>query len=481
MLFNSYVFILLFLPITFAAYFGLNHFKQYTLSKYVLIVASLFFYGYFNPWYLLIIVSSILLNYILGKVIRRLEDKSNGLRKSVFVIGIVANIGLLFYFKYFDFLIININTIFSADFNLLNIVLPLGISFFTFQQLSYLIDTYKKEVPDYHFADYALFVTFFPQLVAGPIVLHGEMLPQFESIENKKINFDNLVCGIQAFSIGLAKKVIVADTFGKIVDYGHLHIVSLNSFEAILTIFAYTLQIYFDFSGYCDMATGIGLMFNIKLPQNFNSPYKATDIVDFWKRWHMTLTRFLTKYIYIPLGGNRKGEVRKYLNIFIVFLVSGIWHGAGYTFIFWGLLHGIANVLTRLLDKPLSKVPKAIKWIGTFLFLNFSWTYFRATSIGNANALFKRVFSGGFCINAELTETLLQPTLISVFSQFLPFVAVIIAFSLIFLFVAVFCKNTNEKVIDCNPKFSNWIFTMILFIYSVLSLSGISTFLYFNF
>ena len=287
--------------------------------------------------------------------------------------------------------------------------------------------------------------------------------------------------GIQAFSIGLFKKVMVADNFGKIVTYGYGHIHALNSLEAVLTILAYTIQIYFDFSGYCDMATGIGLMFNIKLPVNFDSPYKARTIVEFWKRWHKTLTRFLTNYVYIPLGGNRKGSVRTYINILLVFFVSGIWHGAGWTFILWGLLHGIANVLCRLCARTIEKIPGWINWTVNFLFLNLTWTIFRAESVGQVWKLLRRVTSGGFSINAELTETLLQPTMISLPAQFIPFLWVILGFTAVTLLVSVFAPNTNEIISRRRIGVWSLLWSYVLFIASMLSLSGVSTFLYFNF
>lgn len=466
-----------YLPLTMAVYFGLNRLKKYNAAKVSLVIASLIFYGYQEISYVWIILSSILMNYLACRLLERLPKY----KKLVVSIGVIANIALLGYFKYFDFLLENINALTGSHFDYLNIALPLGISFFTFQQVSYLIDAGRGECASHSFLDYILFVTFFPQLVAGPIVSHDEMLPQFACMENKRPDSANLVQGIQAFAIGLFKKVIVADNFGKIVSYGYGHIPSLNSLEAILTILAYTIQIYFDFSGYCDMATGIGLMFNIQLPMNFNSPYKATTIVEFWKRWHITLTRFLTKYVYIPLGGNRKGRLRTCVNILIVFLVSGFWHGAGYTFILWGLLHGIANVLCRLCGKVIARIPGWINWIINFVFLNLTWTIFRASSIDQAWQLICRVVSGGFRINVELAETLSQPVLVSLPAQFFPILWVVIGYTVITMGVSVFTRNTNEIISRRLAGTGSLIWTYILFIAGVLSLSGVSTFLYFNF
>lgn len=285
------------------------------------------------------------------------------------------------------------------------------------------------------------------------------------------------------FAIGLAKKVLVADNFGKVVDYGFTHISSLNSFETILSILGYTFQIYFDFSGYCDMAVGIGLMFNIELPQNFNSPYRALSISDFWKRWHITLTSFLTKYIYIPLGGSRRGKARTYLNILIVFLVSGLWHGAGYTFILWGLMHGIAMVLERITRIRYEKLPKVIRWVLTFAFINITWVFFRAGSVTDAIAMLTQVFTGGwsFSINAELTEMLLQPTLISLSNRIfgLPVIAVLSCVAA--LLSVLLLKNSTERIKSFKPNAGMWFQTYLLLAMSILSVSGVSTFLYSNF
>ena len=401
MLFNSYIFVLAFLPIVLIGYFGLNHFHQYSAAKVFLILASLFFYGYFNWWYLLIIVSSVGLNYLFSRVMLR-EKTGKALRRITFSIALTLNIGSLFFFKYYDFFVSNVNALFKTDWALLHIMLPLGISFFTFQQLSYVIDSYKrdKNIIRYNFFDYALFVTYFPQLIAGPIVTHDEMVPQFADIRKKKFDSDNFAAGLYGFALGLGKKVIIADSFGLFVDAAFADVSKLGTVNALLVMLAYTFQIYFDFSGYCDMATGIGKMMNIDITMNFNSPYKAININDFWKRWHITLTRFFTRYVYIPLGGNRKGTVRTYVNIMIVFLVSGIWHGANWTFIVWGLLHGVAQVLTRILDKTTgiyskhnSKIINVISWVFTFAFVNLAWVIFRADSLAQAGEFFGQLVS----------------------------------------------------------------------------------------
>lgn len=491
MLFNSYIFVFAFFPIVLLGYFGLNHFSKYQAAKIFLIIASLYFYGYFNWWYLLIIVFSIVLNYLFSRIL--LNEKSTKLvRKSTFVLALTLNIGSLFFFKYFDFFLENINVIFKTSIPLFNILLPLGISFFTFQQLSYVIDSYRKEkgIKGYNFFDYALFVTYFPQLIAGPIVTHDEMVPQFADKSKKRFNSDNFATGLYGFAFGLAKKVIIADTFGLLVDTAFADISVLSSADAIITMLAYTVQIYFDFSGYCDMATGIGKMMNIDITMNFNSPYKAINIVDFWKRWHITLTRFFTKYIYIPLGGNRKGETRTYINIMVVYLVSGIWHGANWTFIVWGVLHGLASILTRFVDKVTgiysdknSKVINVMSWIVTFVFINLTWVVFRADSLAQVEEFFSTMFSfSDMSVNLELLGEMCYGGF-ELIGRFIPKSSILIPFGLFTfaLFASVFMKNTNERMNGFKPSMVRSLTTTAILFWSIMSFAGVSSFLYWNF
>jgi alginate O-acetyltransferase complex protein AlgI len=480
MLFNSYIFILLFLPVTLIGYYIFNKFKKYKLAKTFLLVMSIWFYAYFNITYLPIIITSIIFNFMIYKGMQK--DKLN--KKILLIIGIIFNIGMLIYFKYFDFFIENINVLFKTDFALKHILLPLGISFFTFQQVSFVIDSYKQEVPSYKILDYALFVTFFPQLIAGPIVSHDEIVPQFEDLQNKKLNFDNFAKGIYAFTLGLAKKVLIADMFGKIVNYGFINAGGLNTTNAILVMLAYTFQIYFDFSGYCDMATGIGLMFNIKLPMNFNSPYKSLNIIEFWKKWHITLTRFFTKYVYIPLGGSKKGTARTYANIFIIFFLSGIWHGANWTFILWGALHGIYNIITRIFKKFFEKLHPAFAWIINFTFINLTWIYFRADSISQANTLIKRILSFQFGpIDPTISTKFRLEELKTIFGIFkIDNPLFYTGFFFILALVAILSmKNTNEKLETFKPTIIRAIIIPILLVWGIVSFAGESTFLYFNF
>lgn len=473
MLFNSFEFIFLFLPLVLIGYFTLNKFKKETMAKGFLVISSLFFYGYFNYSYLILIITSILFNYFIGNKLLEIETLK---KKRIFLtIGVLFNVGLLVYFKYFDFFISNVNMIFKTDFNLLKLLLPLGISFFTFQQLSFVIDSYKRNTIKYDFLSYCLFVTFFPQLIAGPIVLPSEMLPQFEDHENKKINYENMNKGLYLFSIGLAKKVLIADSIAPFADAGFDKMKTLTFLEGWLTSLSYTMQLYFDFSGYCDMAMGIALMFNIILPLNFNSPYKATNIQEFWKRWHMTLGRFLTTYLYIPLGGNRKGEGKTLRNLLIVFLVSGLWHGAGWMFIIWGLLHGISILIHRIWKNTNIKIPSLVSWFITFNLVNIFWIFFRAKNIESALNILKAMSNFNIRTFFNLTASY-KAALNNPLGNKLTFFILIISILLSLLSYNSLFKVTNFKF----SKF-NFLQQLFLLFFSILCLNRLSTFLYFNF
>ena len=477
MLFNSYVFMLAFLPLTLLIYFLLGRLpERIQLNKLFLVLASFVFYGYNNPSYVPIIVGSILVNYVLSQMM--LASKKKIIRLPLMLLGLGLNLGVLFYFKYHDFFADNMNAFFGTNFALYRLALPLGISFFTFQQLSYVIDSYRRTVPRYNILDYALFVTFFPQLVAGPIVLHSEIVPQFADKKNRHFNFDNFAPGLYAFALGLFKKVIVADTFGIAVEAGFADALSLNTVEAWFVAIGYTLQLYFDFSGYCDVATGVGLMFNIKIPLNFNSPYKSMNIQEFWRRWHITLSRFLTNYIYFPLGGSRKGAVRTCVNLMIVFLASGLWHGAGWLFLLWGLMHGAASVLYRIFRKQYDALHPALQWLMTFGFVIVAWVFFRATSMADALAIVKSMLMMDFGpIRSSITSAFalpggIRPGYNAIFMM---------AWYVLSLFACLGMKNTYEKTMAFKPTLLNAFMTVILILYVTLSLSNVSVFLYFNF
>ncbi|PIF04225.1 MAG: membrane-bound O-acyltransferase family protein [Arcobacter sp.] len=486
MLFNSYIFIFIFLPITFFVYFYLNQKKLTQASKAWIVFTSLFFYSWWNVIYLPLILGSMLFNYIIGNIL----SKRKSSKKTILLFGIVANILLLAYFKYTDFFIENLNFLMNSNIELLHLALPLAISFFTFQQIAYLVDSYRNETKEYDFLNYAVFVTFFPQLIAGPIVHHKEMMPQFANLRNKIINYRNIAAGLFIFSIGLFKKVAIADTFAVWANKGFDASTTLNFFEAWATSLSYTFQLYFDFSGYTDMAIGLALLFNIKLPINFNSPYKAKDIQDFWRRWHITLSRFLKDYVYVPLGGNRKGEFRTYNNLLATFIIGGIWHGAGWTFVFWGTLHGVALIIHRAWSKLGFKLWTWLAWLVTFNFVNIAWVFFRAKEWDDAIKVLSGMFkfdSIGLSKHFAHFINYLNP-----FSEYLtfghikyqPFTSVYTLEMILFgLFIVMFRKNSIELLNNFKYKFYQVIFIVVsIWVFHFMSISTIeSQFLYFNF
>lgn len=488
MLFNSYIFIFFFLPVCVAGYFLLHRIKQIQLAKVWLLGMSLWFYGYFNPSYILIIGGSILGNYGFSRLLlkQRRENRERA-GKLTMAAGVAANTAVLIYFKYVDFFLENVNAVFQTDFEMRNIVLPLGISFFTFQQISYVVDSYRGETKGYSLLDYAVFVSFFPQLVAGPIVLHNELIPQLKDEKNYRLNADNLARGLYLFAGGLFKKVIIADTLGNTVALGFGGVEILTTTDVLLVIVCYALQLYYDFSGYSDMATGIASMFNIHLPINFNSPYKAKSILEFWDRWHMTLTRFLRQYIYFPLGGSRQGRIRTYLNILIVFLVSGFWHGANWTFVVWGALHGMAEVLTRRFRNTWEKIPAVLQWLLTFGFVSCAFLIFRADSLQQAYIMFRKVAKlESFAVTATLLESLTLPEFAHI-EELLGLKGLLGGRYGIHLWVSLFVifyatlrwENFQKKEFCCSKK--TLFATIGMLTWTIFSLSGISTFLYFNF
>ena len=397
MLFNSYEFIFAFLPISFFVYFYLNSKRLTTAAKAWLVFTSLFFYSWWNITYLPLILISILFNYTITNTMIE-YDKSRRKyfsKRSLLHAGLLFNIGLLVYFKYMDFFISNTNTISGSDIELLHLALPLAISFFTLQQIAFLIDSYEGLVKEKNFLDYTIFVTFFPQLIAGPIVHHKEMMPQFANVRNKVKNYKNIAIGLFIFSIGLFKKVVIADTFAVWATQGFDVATTLNLFEAWATSLSYTFQLYFDFSGYTDMAIGAALLFNIKLPINFNSPYKATGMIDFWQRWHITLSNFITTYIYTPIvrSFDRLTFHKAMFATVITFLIAGLWHGASWMFIIFGGLHGLGLIINHYWKKRKIKLNVVLAWFITFNFVNITFVFFRAKEWDDAVKVLGSMFS----------------------------------------------------------------------------------------
>jgi len=506
MLFNSYIFIFLFLPMALCGWYCLNKIEKYKLAQVFLVGMSLWFYAYFNIGYLAIILGSSLFNFTFSVIIEKYDkayknsqDTSlnttahDRFKKIMLILGCAVNLGILGYYKYYDFFLGNVSAVLGTDFILKNILLPLGISFFTFQQLSFVVDRCKGSAPHYDLVDYLTFVTFFPQLIAGPIVLHSEMVPQFQDKSLRTFKLESFAPGIAYFTIGLAKKVLLADTLAHVVNFGFDNVAGIDTISAIVLAVAYTFELYFDFSGYCDMAIGIGKMFRIEIPDNFDSPYKAVSLKDFWRRWHRTLGRFFTTYVYIPLGGGKKGKVRSVINTMIVFVLSGLWHGANWTFVVWGFLHGIVVSINRLMEKK-GQVKTGWRKLGsqiaTYVFFTLSVMIFRSDNLAAAWTYFERLFSfsnfGSIYVLAEqmpTTEIYMVTKVLDMKAQhLLPYVNLgMLLLVLLIGWIALAGKRTKHIVENCRWTTGFAVKMAVLFVWSVISLSGVSTFLYFNF
>ena len=463
--FNSYVFILFFLPVSVIGYFLLQKKGYRRAAAAYMIGMTLWFCGYGNLWNAVIFVLLILINY---GFIRCLRKKHNS--KLWLAIGIVLDVAFLIVFKFYG-------------------SLHLGISFYTFQLIAYLVDTYRGKCDDQTFLEYLQFMCFFPRLLQGPILLQEDFIPQLRDDHKGVCSYENLGKGFYSFSMGLAKKVLLADSLAKIVSQGYADVSVLNSTEALLVMVCYSLQLYFDFSGYCDMAAGVALMLNLELPMNFNSPYKAESISDFWDRWHMTLTRFFTRYVYFPLGGSRKGTARTLLNIMIIFLLSGFWHGTNWTFIIWGALHGLCMVFERVTGCEKWKIPHALKVACTYMLTTLFWSIFRAVSMSQVLLLWKRLFTGGLGRISDSIASVFNDAIeirLLVRMKLLPLQSEhpgipALVMTLVLLVACFFMKNTTQKTEQM--KWTTWrlVATAGLLFWSVMSLADITQFLYVNF
>lgn len=497
MLFNSYIFIFLFLPVTLIIFFAIGSRGNHQIANSWLVVSSLFFYGWWNPVYLFLIIISILFNYFIGIFLCKKSKHQNKIsvnNRLLLTTGIVINLGLLVFFKYANFIVGTSNDWLGTAFNHHQIILPLALSFFTFQQIAFLVDANRGETSEYNFIHYCLFVVFFPQLIAGPIVHHRDIIPQFKNEAIYKVNLNNLAVGITIFTIGLFKKVVFADgiaTYATPVFSAAFQGIAPSFLEAWCGALSYTMQLYFDFSGYSDMAIGLGWMFGIKLPMNFFSPYKSVNIIEFWSRWHMTLSQFLRDYLYIPLGGNRKGILRRYINLMITMLLGGLWHGSSWMFVFWGGLHGfylIINHLWRAMQKTQGRDKSGSTILGTTMArcltifaVVVGWVFFRAEDLNSA----KLIINGMFGINGFKLGILLD----SVWKGYIW----IIVLSCIVLLL----PNSLQLLSRFNPALSDniespfrfywkpnfvWGITIaVMFSLAILSFSQVMEFIYFQF
>lgn len=409
MLFNSYIFILLFMPVVIALYYAANRMRRFRLSKIVLIAASVIFVGYADVNSLCFLGLSIALTYLCAYL--QAKCPTDTYKKIVFAVGIFSNIAMLAYYKYTYFIIHNMNKYFETTFRADDIIVPLGISFVTFSQIAFLTDVYRGSIRNPAFLDYIFYAVYFPKFTQGPITKYTDLVGQVNSRENRSFIPANFAQGIWLFVNGLARKVLLADVLAKAVSWGYGYTIEhMSAADALIVSLCFTFQIYFDFSGYSYMAIGISKLFNLTLPDNFNSPYQANSINEFWKRWHISLTGFLREYVYIPLGGNRKGRIRTYVNLFLVFLISGLWHGAAWTYIVWGALHGAACCPERVFHKQWEKISGICRWLITFSFVNVSWIFFRALSVSQAVEVIRKIVRmENTVISSELIECFKLP------------------------------------------------------------------------
>lgn len=496
MLFYSFEFMYIFLPIVCIGSYALAKLPEdyRKLNLLWLIACSLFFYGWWEQSYVLLILISIAFNYSVGKYLRTARHRW------IFICAVSFNILLISYFKYLGFFTEIVNAFLGNDIHIGAVVLPLAISFFTFQQIAWIVDCYtgKRSDSEPDFVEYTLFVVFFPQLIAGPIVHHGEIIPQFHVSNLGRFQIENFTAGISIFIIGLFKKVVVADNIApaaNIIFDGALWTQTYGVVDTWIGSLAYSLQLYFDFSGYADMAIGLGLMLNIRLPVNFESPYKACSISEFWRRWHMTLSRFLRSYVYIPLGGNRKGVIPTYCFLLITMLLGGLWHGAGWTFVIWGGLHGVSLVINQLWSKysPWT-LPKLFSWLLTFLLVMLALVVFRSYNMEVAVRILSAMFSLGvgssaaaefstlslwLIVLAFLSVLLLPSTRWLMRKKFVPIEYdrnVISSTSILHL------KKLDAISIDWTPQWLLFLICLaVLSIYTLLDTSTIQEFIYFQF
>jgi alginate O-acetyltransferase complex protein AlgI len=420
-LFTSPVFLFGFLPVVLLGFHVLRHFGRNILLVLWLLAASMLFYAWWSPYFLVLLIASMLANYYVGYAIQRAEGPT---RKMLFIAGICGNLALLVYFKYADFFIDTLNNVTRAELPLLHVILPLGISFFTFQKIAYLADIHAHHARTRRLADFALFVFFFPQLIAGPIVHHSEVMPQFRLLgreeahdrqKSRVLAWENSAVGLTIFLMGLVKKVVIADQIARYVWPIYAvasHEPAVGFVLAWQAALGYTVQLYFDFSGYSDMAIGLARLFGIRLPANFNSPYAALSIVDFWRRWHMTLSRFLRDYVYIPLGGNRNGPARRYVNLMATMILGGFWHGAGWTFVVWGTLHGIYLLIAHAWEAVARvRLPAPLAWIITLFAVIAGWVIFRAPDLHSA-AVILAGLTGAQGLHHPIANVIEAPVLI---------------------------------------------------------------------
>ena len=504
MLFNSYSFIFLMMPISIIGYYLINRFNQ-RLGMIWIIICSLLFSGHTNIMYLLVLIPCMIFNYFIASFMQGATH-----RRALLTLGVSVNVIVLMIFKYTNFFVDYFNENVFADSLTFRLFFPLGISFYTFQQITFLVDYYRDESLHCDIIEYFAYISFYPQFVQGPIVLQSELIPQFRDSTRKTCDYKYLSRGLYRFTLGLVKKVLVANIIASAVDAGYRCISQLGILAAVLLLIGYSLQIYFDFSGYSDMAIGIGWMFHLDLPENFDSPYKAKSIDDFWDRWHITLTRFFTRYVYFPLGGSKKGRARTYINILIIFILSGLWHGSDSSFVIWGLMHGIGMLACRAYKdikrslntkSDLQGKHPVFNWMGTFvtfIYVSIAWVLFRADSISKAERVFVRF--------KDFSDLSISPYMYEPFNKFIEATVLLrldvlglndkipgflMGVVIILLMISCMLLPNSRQVVDKWTetlsskngfrRITSILAVALMFTWGILSLSGFTEFVYWSF
>lgn len=471
MLFNSYQFLFLFLPLTLLGYYLIT---KKNLQLWFLFFSSVFFYAYWSTTYVFLLLFTVVLDFYIAKNIY--YAKSQRVRKALLLTSMTANLTILGFFKYYNFFADSLNGVMhfagvsQSLLPTLSLVLPIGISFYTFQSMSYVIDVYRKTSDAHaHLLEFAGYVSLFPHQISGPLVRHNVIVPQLESSKTYFFHADNFWKGCYFFIFGLAKKMMIADQLAVVVDPLVANMAGVSTAEAWVAMIGYTMQLYFDFSGYSDMAVGLGLMMNIQFPQNFNSPYKSKSITEFWQRWHITLSSWLKDYLYISLGGNRAGLLKTYRNLFLTMAIGGLWHGANWTYVVWGVFHGGILAIERFFKDRGWKVigNQYVAGFFTFFLVCIGWIFFRAQSVGQAFFWLKKIFLLDGNIKWDLALIPLKHK-----DRF--FAALVIG-----ILAAFFAKNTWEK--DFKPNIWRATLLALMFVVCLMYMGEESPFLYFQF
>lgn len=476
MIFSTYKFIFYFLPFVLIIYSLLNYLKLRSAARLFLVLMSFYFYAQGSPDFLPFFMGTVFFNYVIGSLIIRANEEGNTpSRKFLLAVGLIENIGLLGYFKYTNFFITNINAVAHTAIPMKDIILPIGISFFTFQLIAYIVDCYRGETKEYDVMDYLLFITFFPQLIVGPIVHHKDVVPQFADESQPRFNPDNFMLAVFIFSIGCAKKILLADPLTTYAQPFFSDVAAGTFWQSWGSAIAYTISYYFDLSGYADMAIGLGLFFNIKIPENFNSPYKARNFKIYWQRWHITLSRFLNAYIFRGVYKKGSGSVNFYFAVMVTFFVSGFWHGAGWNFIVWGLVNGLFVCISNFMMRKKWLLPYPVAWFLTAAGVVGTRILFVSPTLREAGAVFRIMFDfsvfDGFTLMGIVRSALLY-----IAYNLYPFVILLAAMAIVFL-----AKNTSEIRANFRPSAKYAIWAGVLLILSLSQMGSVAKFLYFQF